>query len=64
MTGRNTTPRNARTMTLKLKRREVIDILLAIDAVEEPADGNKHKWELLGETIRTYLADFDRNCEE
>ena len=57
------TPPNQRSMTLRLKRRQVIDILLALDAIEEPpADGNK--WQTLRDQIRAQLADFDKTLRE
>lgn len=53
---------NGRTMTLRITRGEVIDLLLAVDAVTEEleADFQRHKkWDLLHAKLERQLQEFD-----
>ena len=54
---------NGRTMTLRITRGEVIDLLLAVDVVTEEleADFQRHdKWDLLHDKLEHQLLDFDK----
>ena len=53
---------NGRTMTLRITRGEVIDLLLAVDVVTEEleADFQRHeKWDLLHAKLERQLQEFD-----
>lgn len=54
--------RNHRTMNLKLSRREVCDILIALAASEE-ASGSI-RWSELHDKIKLMLADFDKELDK
>lgn len=51
------TPHNQKTMTLKLKRIDVCDILLALTAIKQSSDAEK--WGKLHDKIREILDEFD-----
>ena len=49
-------------MTLRLKRREVIDLMLAVNAVSEEleADFEAHEhWDRLHDKLKAMVSDFD-----
>ena len=54
---------NQKTVTLKLKRIEVCDLLLACTLIGNECDGEK--WETLHDKLSDILADFDdKHIEE
>lgn len=57
MKEERTMTNNERTMTLKLKRIEVIDILMALTYTEEESEAEK--WGKLHDKIMKMLDDFD-----
>lgn len=57
MKEERTMTNNERTMTLKLKRIEVIDILMALTFTEEESEAKK--WGDLHDKIMKMLDDFD-----
>ena len=61
------TPANQRTVTIKLKRRYVADLLLAcLRCAEAAKDGGESgtKWDYLHDTLREQLDAFDKKLEE
>ena len=48
---------NEKTVTMKLKRSAVCDLLLAITAVSQASDAKK--WKELHDKVKTILQDFD-----
>ena len=54
--------RNHRTMTLKLSRHEVCDLLIALAAAKDAS--NAKRWEELHDRIRSMLADFDKELDK
>ena len=54
--------RNHRTMTLKLSRHEVCDLLIALAATKD--ESNAKRWEELHDRIRSMLADFDKELDK
>lgn len=50
---------NGRTVIIKLTRREVVDLLLACDAMSAESD----KWNAIGDKIRKQLNVFDLKME-
>lgn len=48
---------NEKTVTMKLKRSEVCDLLLAITAVSQSSDAKK--WKELHDKVKAILQDFD-----
>ena len=54
--------RNHRTMTLKLSRHEVCDLLIALAAAKDAS--NAKRWEELHDKIRSMLADFDKELDK
>lgn len=53
------TPLNYKTVTLKLKRIEICDLLLATLAAKQLANDGGKKWEELHDKLKTILDDFD-----
>ena len=53
------TPLNMKTVTLKLKRIEVCDLMLAC-AVIMDSPGSGSKWEVLHNKLKGILDDFDK----
>ena len=56
------TPLNQKTVTLKLKRIEVCDLLLACTAVSSALRDEEHsaeKWDALNDRLRKIIDDFD-----
>ena len=51
------TPHNEKTVTLKLKRIEVCDLLLACSLIAD--DSNAKKWNALHDKLKEILDDFD-----
>lgn len=54
--------RNHRTMSLKLSRHDVCDLLLALTAVKESSNANH--WSELHDKIKIMLADFDEELDK
>ena len=54
--------RNHRTMTLKLSRHEVCDLLIALAATKDAS--NAKRWEELHDRIGSMLADFDKELDK
>ena len=54
--------RNHRTITLKLSRHEVCDLLIALAAAKDAS--NAKRWEELHDKIRSMLADFDKELDK
>lgn len=52
-------PNNSRTVTVKITRRELIDLLIACNAVAYHADPAPNKWHKLHDKLREQLALFD-----
>lgn len=54
---------NQRTVTMKLKRIEVCDLLIALTAVAD--DSEAKKWDALHDKVKAILDEFDKdNFEE
>lgn len=60
------TPLNQRTVTLKLKRSYVVDLLIACASCSEKQQSNEFgdKWDYLHEVIRQQLDAFDKKQED
>lgn len=61
------TPANQRTVTIKLKRGYVVDLLLAcLRCAEAAKEGGERgtKWDYLHDTLREQLDAFDKKLEE
>ena len=54
--------RNHRTMTLKLSRHEVCDLLIALVATKDAS--NAEHWSELHDKIKSMLADFDKELDK
>lgn len=53
------TPLNLRTVSLKLKRHELCDLMLACASISDAAEEDTKKWDALHEKLKTILDDFD-----
>ena len=53
-------PLNQRTITLKLTRIEVIDLMIACTAVSEVSDAEK--WNKLHDKLKEYVDALDEKC--
>lgn len=54
------TPLNQRTVSLKLKRGELCDLMLACSSIESAAvEGGTQKWSALHEKLKAILDAFD-----
>ncbi len=54
---------NKRTVTLKLQRREVVKVLVALDAVSMSTDiGSASEWQPLHDKIKQMLNDADKEA--
>lgn len=54
---------NKRTVTLKLQRREVVKVLVALDAVLMSTDiGSASEWQSLHDKIKQMLNDADKEA--
>ena len=51
------TPHNLKTVTMKLKRIEVCDLLLATTIISHESDAEK--WKVLHDKLNAILAEFD-----
>ena len=57
------TPLNERTVTLKLKRHEVISLMLACTSLSQGE--HRERWRILHSKLKVILDDFDaKNTEE
>lgn len=54
--------RNNRTMTLKLTRRDVCDILIALTATKEANDGQR--WDEVHAKVKLALTEFDKKLDK
>ena len=54
---------NEKTVTVKLKRIELCDLLLACTALDSTSDDNTTKWSKLHDKLRDILDDFDSKQE-
>lgn len=52
-------PNNSRTVTVKITRRELVDLLIACTACSENANDPANKWNKLHDKLREQLALFD-----
>lgn len=50
---------NQKTVTLKLTRHDVCDLLLACSALDKSTDENTKKWNELHDKLKDILDDFD-----
>lgn len=55
-------PLNEKTVTLKLKRIDVCNLILATNALADDVDAEK--WKLLHDKLRQILDDFDKRVEK
>ena len=56
------TPNNHKAVNVKIKRRELVDLLIACNACAQLNEKNGHtakKWDDLGAKLREQLAQFD-----
>lgn len=53
------TPLNQKTVSLKLKRIELCDLMLACTALDDATEDTK-KWATLHEKLKAILAEFDK----
>lgn len=59
--------RNTRTITLKMQRRDVCDLMLATTAIKldlEREGRTANKWAALHELLKQQLDDFDKKLDE
>lgn len=52
-------PKNFRTVTVKITRRELVDLLIACNACSENVNDPANKWNKLHDKLREQLALFD-----
>lgn len=57
------TPINAKTVTVKIKRIELCDLLLACIALDNATDDHTTKWAKLHDRLKEILDDFDSKQE-
>lgn len=53
------TPINAKTVTVKIKRIDLCDLLLACTVLDDATPGDVSKWGKLHEKLKEILDDFD-----
>lgn len=53
---------NRRTIKMQLERREVVDLLIALDVVDDAAPNDVH-WQALHDKLRQILDEADRKAE-
>lgn len=56
-------PMNARTVTVKMKRTDLCDLLIACTALDKGTDENTTKWAKLHDRLQEILDDFDSKQE-
>lgn len=52
-------PNNSRTVTVKITRRELVDLLVVLTACSENVNDPANKWNKLHDKLREQLALFD-----
>lgn len=57
------TPLNEKTVTVKIKRIELCDLLLACTALDNATDEETKKWAKLHDRLKEILDDFDSKQE-
>lgn len=57
------TPLNQKTVTVKMKRVELCDLLMACTALDEETSADNHKWAKLHDKLKEILDDFDSRQE-
>ncbi len=57
------TPLNQKTVTVKIKRIELCDLLIACTALDEETSADNHKWAKLHDKLKAILDDFDSRQE-
>ena len=55
---------NARTVTVKINRSDLCDLLLATTALAYDTDENNTKWAKLHDKLKTILDDFDEKNKD
>lgn len=58
------TPLNHGTVTMKIKRIDLCDLLLATTALDNATDDGTTKWAKLHEKLKTILDDFDETLKD
>lgn len=57
------TPLNAKTVTVKMKRSDLCDLMLACTAIDDATDEYTTKWKKLHDQLKEILDDFDSKQE-
>lgn len=57
------TPLNQKTVTVKMKRIDLCDLLIACTALDDATDENTTKWAKLHDQLKEILDDFDSKQE-
>ena len=57
------TPLNEKTVTVKMMRRDLCDLILACTAIDQATDENTTKWAKLHDQLKDILDDFDSKQE-
>lgn len=57
------TPLNGKTVTVKMKRIDLCDLLIACTALDAATDENTTKWTKLHDRLKEILDDFDSKQE-
>lgn len=57
------TPLNARTVTVKMKRIDLCDLLIACTALDNAAEADSTKWGKLHDKLKEILDDYDSKQE-
>lgn len=58
------TPLNQKTVTVKMKRIELCDLLIACTALDEETNADNRKWAKLHDKLKAVLDEFDSKQEE
>jgi len=57
------TPLNQKTVTVKMKRIELCDLLVACTALDKETSADNHKWAKLHDKLKAVLDEFDNKQE-
>lgn len=57
------TPLNQKTVTVKMKRIELCDLLMACTALDEETNADNRKWAKLHDKLKAVLDEFDSKKE-
>lgn len=57
------TPLNQKTVTVKMKRIELCDLLMACTALDEETNADNRKWAKLHDKLKAVLDEFDSKQE-